>query len=100
MSDIDTSASAADREAPEGLTPIPLFQIVQGGWAASTLAAALEVGLFDAAARPGGLTRGEVAEQLGIEDRPADILLAACTSMGLLAKDGARYRNSPITPRS
>ncbi|MFI5783783.1 methyltransferase [Nocardia sp. NPDC051570] len=86
-----------DRDAPEGLTPIPLFQIVQGGWAASTLAAALEVGLFEQTARPEGLTRAEVAQELGFQDRPADILLAACASLGLLTKDGERYRNSPLS---
>ncbi|WP_324192741.1 methyltransferase [Nocardia transvalensis] len=97
MSEIDTEPSAGDRETPEGLTPIPLFEIVQGGWAASTLAAALEVGLFEVTARPGGLGREDVARELEIQDRPADILLAACASLGLLIKDGERYRNSPLS---
>ncbi|MCM6774497.1 acetylserotonin O-methyltransferase [Nocardia sp. CDC159] len=97
MSDIGIMGSVADQEAPEGLTPIPLFEIVQGGWAASTLAAALELELFEKTATPGGLTREEVAQELGIEDRPADILLAACASLGLLTKVDERYRNSPIS---
>ncbi|MFI9508573.1 methyltransferase [Nocardia sp. NPDC052566] len=97
MSDIDTETSFAADKAAGNLTPIPLFELVTGGWAAKTLAAAIELDLFGVMERSGGLTREQVAGELGIQERPADLLLAACASLGLLDKRGQLYMNSPLS---
>jgi 3-hydroxy-5-methyl-1-naphthoate 3-O-methyltransferase len=38
----------------------------------------------------------ELAAEYGFAHRPADLLLVACASLGLLEKDGDAYRNSPL----
>lgn len=97
MSGMDIGSSVSGNGSPEGVTPIPLFELVQGGWAAKTLAAAVDLGLFGAMERCGGLTREQAVTKLKIADRPADVLLTACASLGLLNKEGERYVNSPLS---
>jgi precorrin-6B methylase 2 len=55
----------------------------------------VELDLFSLLDKAGGLTRPEAATQLGLADRPTDLLLAACASLGLLRKHGDSYLNSP-----
>lgn len=66
-------------------------------WAFKTLAAAVELGLFATLARGRRASREELQAALGLPERPTDLLLAACTSLGLLDKDGDRYRNSALS---
>lgn len=82
---------------PAGLLPNPLMQLATGFWSFKTYAAAIEIGLFDLLAGGRGMVADEVAAALGIQHRPADLLLAGCASLGLLDKDGARYRNSALS---
>jgi 3-hydroxy-5-methyl-1-naphthoate 3-O-methyltransferase len=81
--------------APD-LTPLPVMQLITGFWGAKTLAAAVELDLFSLLDKTGGLTRQEAAGELGLADRPADLLLAACASLGLLCKRAGSYVNSPL----
>jgi predicted O-methyltransferase YrrM len=74
------------------LTPTPLMDLVTGFWSFKTFAAAVEMDLFTRLAGGRVLTK----EELGIPERPADLLLAACASLGLLERDGDGYRNSPL----
>lgn len=74
------------------LTPTPLMDLVTGFWSFKTFAAAVELDLFTRLAGGRVLT---VAE-LGLPERPADLLLTACASLGLLERDGDGYRNSPL----
>lgn len=78
------------------LSPVPLMELSAGFWGFKTLAAGVELGLFEQLADGGGMTRKDAACQLEIQDRPAGIFLAACASLGLLVKDGEVYRNSPL----
>ncbi|GAA2693216.1 methyltransferase [Streptomyces lunalinharesii] len=78
------------------LLPTPLMELASGFWSFKTYAGAIEIGLFDLLADGRGLTVEEVSEQLGIELRPADLLLAGCASLGLLDKHGDRYRNAAL----
>ncbi|OZM72228.1 methyltransferase [Amycolatopsis antarctica] len=72
------------------------MQITAGFWSFKTLAAAVELGLF-AALRDGRcLGRAEVAAELDIPDRPADMLLAACASLGLLRRERDGFANSAL----
>lgn len=84
-------------EAANEVTPIPLIQLIMGFCGAKTLMAAVELDLFGRVEKAGGLTRQGAVRELGIEDRPADLLLAACASLDLLDKRGDSYVNTPLT---
>jgi O-methyltransferase len=43
-----------------------------------------------------GTTAGGLAGALAIEERPAEMLLTGCASLGLLVKNDGRYVNSPL----
>jgi 3-hydroxy-5-methyl-1-naphthoate 3-O-methyltransferase len=79
------------------LTPAPLMEIADGFRIAKVLAAALELELFALLDRAGVLTPEELAAELGIERRPATMLLVGAASLGLLDRHGEHgYRNAPI----
>jgi 3-hydroxy-5-methyl-1-naphthoate 3-O-methyltransferase len=78
------------------LSPIPLMQLSTGFWAFKTLAAADELDLFTRLSGTAGITSDELVRALGIHPRPAEMLLTCCAALGLLEKDGGRYRNSPL----
>jgi hypothetical protein len=84
--------------APE-LTPLPLMQLATGFWASKALFAAHELGLFSLLSRRDGSTAAQVAADLDIAERPAEMLLTACASLGLLDKRDGRYRNSPLAAK-
>ena len=52
--------------------------------------------LFDHVARSRGATTESLAAALGIDARPAEMMLTACAALGLLQKRGGRYRNTPL----
>ncbi|GAB2802299.1 methyltransferase [Streptomyces daliensis] len=72
------------------------MQLASSFWAFKTLAAAVELELFTFLRDGRQATVKEVAEELGIHGRPADMFLAACASLGLLEKEGDGYRNSAV----
>jgi cyclopropane fatty-acyl-phospholipid synthase-like methyltransferase len=73
------------------------FWLVLGGHIFfQTLSAAVRLDLFTLLSKHGGLTRGEISTRLGIEDKPARILLLGCTTLKLLRKDGPTYANAPL----
>jgi hypothetical protein len=86
----------ADDRLPQTLSPIPLMQLATGFWAAKTLAAAHEFDVFSRLSGTAGTTIAGLAEQLEIEERPAEMLLTGCAALGLLVKSGGRYGNSPL----
>jgi SAM-dependent methyltransferase len=77
----------------------PLIPVLGGHIFFQTLAAAVEFDLFSLLERQGALSGAEIAKQLGIAPKPARILLLGCTSLGLLQKDGDKYRNSQLSRR-
>ncbi|MFF0746873.1 methyltransferase [Streptomyces sp. NPDC004111] len=86
---------------PPGVTPVPLMELTTGFWRFKVLAAGVELGLFTLLERLGGAGAERIRTELGLPARPARMLLACCTALGLLerlpAPDGAaRYRNSPL----
>ncbi|WP_433664630.1 methyltransferase [Nocardia sp. CA-128927] len=97
MSETDVNVSGVGEYIFANLTPIPLFELITGGWAARIFAAAVEMDLFGVMNRSGGLTCEQAEIELKIADRPADLLLAACASLGLLDKRGDVYTNSAIS---
>lgn len=59
-------------------------------------AAANELNLFHPPGRHSRTTVEELAETLAIHPRPAEMLLTGCAALGLLEKQGGRYRKSPL----
>lgn len=78
------------------VSPVPLMQLATGFWAFKTLAAAHELDLFTRLSGTGGTTSAELAETLGIDHRPAEMLLTGCAALGLLEKDGGTYIDSAL----
>ncbi|WP_328616274.1 acetylserotonin O-methyltransferase [Amycolatopsis sp. NBC_00355] len=76
--------------------PQPLLRIIRGFWAAKTLAVAVDLDLFTHIAGGTGATVETLEESLGLQRRPADALLTACASLGLLEKRDDRYHNSDV----
>ena len=81
------------------VTPVPLMQIATGFWAFKTLAAAHELDLFTRLAGGAETTAQELARELGIEQRPAEMLLTGCASLGLLERGHHGYRNTALSER-
>lgn len=78
------------------LTPVPLMELSTGFWAFKTLAVAHQLGLFTRLSGTSGTISDELADDLGIHERPAEMLLTGCAALGLLDKRAGRYVNSPL----
>jgi hypothetical protein len=75
------------------ITPDPIMRIAMGFMAAKHLFVANEIGLFTGLAQ-GPATLHELAAICGIPPRTVGISADAMVSLGLLERDGDRYRNS------
>ena len=75
------------------ITPDPIMRLAMGFMAAKHLFAASDIGLFEKLAE-GPATLDELAQRSGIPRRTLAISAAAMESLGLVARDGDRYRNS------
>ena len=75
------------------VTPEPIMRIAMGFMAAKHLLVASEVGLFTGLAQ-GPETLDQLAATCNIPLRTAGISADAMVSLGLLERDGERYRNS------
>jgi predicted O-methyltransferase YrrM len=78
------------------LTPTPLMELVTGFWSFKTFSAAVERDLFTRHAGGRVLTVAGAEGELGLPERPADLLLTACASLGLLERAGDGYRNTAL----
>ncbi|MEV4513694.1 methyltransferase [Dactylosporangium sp. NPDC049525] len=85
-------------EGAQGPPPTLLIDLATGLWRSQTLTAAIETGMFETLA-DGGATAAELADRLGIGARPAEILLTACTALGLLEQRAGRYHNAAVADR-
>jgi len=75
------------------VTPDPIIRIAMGFMAAKHLFVASEIGLFAGLAQ-GPATLDQIAGTCGIPRRTAGVSADAMVSLGLLERDGERYRNS------
>jgi len=91
-----SKAASSNTQERTPLSPAPLMQLATGFYSFETFATAVELNLFTRLAGGRRVTVEELAAELGFEHRPADLLLVACASLGLLVKDGDAYRNSPL----
>ncbi|MFC8850259.1 MULTISPECIES: methyltransferase [unclassified Micromonospora] len=78
------------------INPSPLMRLVAGVWGFKTLAVGVDFGLFTRLAGGRTITVAEAATEFGLDERPADLLLAASASLGLLERVGDGYRNTEL----
>ena len=76
------------------ITPDPIMRIALGFMAAKHLFVASAIGLFEQLAA-GPATLEELAAKCGVPRRTLGISADAMASLGLVERDGDRYRNSP-----
>ncbi|TWF93877.1 methyltransferase [Saccharopolyspora dendranthemae] len=74
----------------------PLLDLTTGFMRFKTFAAAVELDVFSRLSDGREVTAQEFATTIGLQQRPADILLPALVALGLLDKDGEKYRNSAV----
>ena len=94
-----TSAAVEPRVTDHDLptvSPLPLMQLSIGFWSFKALAAAYELDLFARLSGTDGRTIDELAEMLGVGQRPVELLVTACASIGLLERRDGRYVNSAL----
>ncbi|MER5775381.1 methyltransferase [Streptomyces sp. NPDC002039] len=75
-------------------TPVPLMELTTGFWRFKALAAAVDLNLFTTLSGLGKASAAELAIALDLDPRPTRMLLASCTSLGLLVRENHQYRNS------
>ncbi|WP_173310153.1 methyltransferase family protein [Streptomyces fulvorobeus] len=81
-------------------SPVPLMEITSGIHAFKALAIAVELGLFSELPEGGSTTPTGVMSQHGLQSRPTEMLLTACTSLGMLRRDNDdSYRNPPLSDK-
>jgi precorrin-6B methylase 2 len=74
------------------------MQLTSGIYAFKALALATELGVFTDLSDGRGTTLAALAERHGLDRRPAELLLTACTALGLLRLDSSgSYRNTPMS---
>lgn len=78
------------------LSPARILQLGLGFWGPKVLLSAVELGVFTHLAA-GPLDRATLAQRLGIHPRGAHDFLDALVALGMLERDGDRYRNTPET---
>lgn len=91
-------AKRTERYGPSAETGL-VTRITTGMWESHTLVAAVDIGLFGFLDGNPGADADAVAQGLGVEPRPADVLLTACAALGLLERDGDGYANGAAARR-
>lgn len=92
-SQLDTSQPAGAAATHD---PSAILQLASGFMAAKHLFVASELGVFDALA-DGAATLDGLAARTGLSTRAARISADAMVALGLLERDGDRYRNSAVS---
>jgi C-methyltransferase len=84
---------------PEGISPIPLFEMMHAYKLTSMLKAGIELGIFDQLA-DGSVNAEAVADSLSLNPRGTKVLLNALTAAGLLEQAEPRsYRLTELSGR-
>ncbi len=93
-----STVGTATVQGPPEVNPEPILRLASGFMAAKHLFAASELGLFEALAdAPADLDA--LAARTGLTRRAARITADAMVALGLLERDGDRYRNGPAAAR-
>ena len=87
-----------EAELTTAVTPMPLMKLTSGVYGFKTLALADRLGLFTELSGGRETSVAEFAARHGIQQRPAELLLTACTALGLLEQRGdGQYRNTAMS---
>ncbi|MET9119035.1 3-hydroxy-D-kynurenine methyltransferase AcmL [Streptomyces longwoodensis] len=78
------------------LTTDGLVQILFGSSAFQMLRAGSDLGLFTLLHRRPGLTSTDIGRDLGLQERPVQILLLGTTALGLTTRQGESYENANV----
>jgi SAM-dependent methyltransferase len=95
----ETATGTHDDRLPRDVptvSPLPLMQLSIGFWSFKALAAAYELDVFAHLSGAVGRTTDELAAVLGVDQRPAELLVTACASLGLLERRDGRWGNSAL----
>lgn len=95
MTTANPSSMPNQENAGAPISPAPLLAIATGFMAAKHLFVANELGVFTRLAS-GPATLPVLAEALATPERTLRIVVDALVALGLLERDGAEYRNSPV----
>jgi 3-hydroxy-5-methyl-1-naphthoate 3-O-methyltransferase len=92
-----TASVQSNVQSTSPVSPIPLMQLATSFWAFKTLSTAVEMDLFSTFHKS-PMNASETARWFKIEERPAEMLLTGCASLGLLekSKQTGRYGNSSL----
>jgi len=77
------------------LEPSRIMRLASAFQESCLLFAASDLGVFGKLAELGEADGGQLAAALRLNERGTGLLLNACAAIGLLEKNGARFRNSP-----
>jgi ubiquinone/menaquinone biosynthesis C-methylase UbiE len=77
--------------------PSRIMDIASAFYSSCILFTASDLGVFDCLAKCRQATCDDIAATLSLNPRGARLLLDGCVALGLLAKEGANYRNMPDT---
>jgi SAM-dependent methyltransferase len=86
------TTSAASRPDPSGIV-----ELASAFYGSCVLFTSSDLGIFAKLAELGSATAAAVAGALATDVRATTLLLDACVALGLLAKTGVLYRNTPST---
>jgi len=83
-------------ETAPGHGPQVLMQMIQGAQVTALITTAVELGVFGVVAK-GARTCQQIAEGIKAPPRSTEVLLDGLAVLGLLAKKGALYENTPLS---
>jgi hypothetical protein len=78
-------------------TPDAILQLGSGYWSSKTLLSAVELGLFTELASARELDAEALRDRLGLHPRGARDFFDALVALGMLKRQGGRYRNTAAT---
>ncbi|MFI5782589.1 methyltransferase [Nocardia sp. NPDC051570] len=79
------------------LTPQHFHEVLLAYCGSKALMSAVEIDLFSILAGSGGMTEAELRRELSLHPRLSRHFLEVLVELDLLAKEGDRYRNSPVS---
>jgi ubiquinone/menaquinone biosynthesis C-methylase UbiE len=77
--------------------PQPILDLANAFFGSQVLFVASDTGVFRKLAEKDGQDAATIAKDLGLSVRGMGLLLDACVALGLLAKQGSAYSNTPTT---
>ena len=78
------------------LAPTPIMRLTTAYWDSQTFLTANRIGLFEVLDQV-ALSAEQVADKLGLQSRPTELLLKACVALELLQEEDGKFSNSPLS---